>query len=233
MYGMAALGDLHAAVIGDLEQGRDFGAMVLAQEGIRLAVDMTYVFCDPTGNRLEAVIRTLLDAQHERVSHWHRAFPDDGQPGPWLTRLEGLCRQSPWYAQAPEWPSLVSRAEAVNLDSWIHPIFSNTSNATEAATQQFMNAVDCDELPEPECSAAHTYRRARCMSDALYVESVALLLFAHALHQVALNINDTVAVTVAESGKKRMESIIAEHDELAEAHINDKSLYVGVRFPAS
>jgi hypothetical protein len=230
-YGMGALGDLHAAAIADLEQGRDFGAMVLAQEGIRLAVDVTYVFCDPEGNRVEASLRRLLDAQRERVSRWQRACPDDAQPGPWLARLDGQCRQSPWFAQAPEWPPLVSRAEAVGLASWIHPIFSGTSSASEAATQQFMNYLECAQLHEPERSAAHTCRSARCMSDALYVESVALLLFAHALHLLAANIGDVVATTVAEAGKKRMESILAEHDELAEAHVNDKNLYMGVRSP--
>jgi len=228
VFGLEALSDLHAAAITDLEQGRDVGAMILAQEGIRVAVDATYVLCDPEGSRVEALIRQQLDVQRVRAADWHRAFPEDPQAEPMLRRLEDLCRRSQWYAQAPAWPSFVSRAEAVSLDSWVHPIFANTSNASEAATQQFIHAVDAERLPEPERSAANTYRVARCLSDTLYVESVALLLFAHVVHQLAINIGDPVAVTVAESGKTRMESIIGEHDRLADAHINDTSVYMSV-----
>lgn len=229
VYGVTALSDLHTAAISDLEQGRDFGAMVLAKEGIRLAVDATYVFCDPEGSRLEALIRHQLDAERERLAHWKRAFPEDTQPGPCLRRLDDLCRRSPWYAQAPEWPSFVARAEAVGLDSWIHPIFSAASGASEAATRQFINAVEREQLPESEHAAASRYRTARDLSDTLYVEAVALLLFAHVLHQLSVNVGDAVAVTVAECAKERMESLLAEHDALAEAHANDRNVYFALR----
>jgi len=229
MQGLAALGDLHLAAMADLEQGRDFGAMVLAKESIRLAVDTIYVLCDPEADRLESLMRRHLDAQRERVSRWHHAFPDDAQPGPWLARLDARCRLSPFYARAAEWPTLTSRAASVGLDSWVHPILSKTSDAGEMATEQFIDALDSGRIPEPERSSADTYRRARGLSDTLYTEAVALNLFAHVLHQFALCVNDAVAITVAESAKERMLSLIGEHDRLGEAHLNDTNVYVAVR----
>lgn len=228
-YVLSSLGDLHTAAIADLEQGRDVGAMVLAREGVRLAVDATYVLRDPAGDRAEALLRRHVDAQRERFFHWQRAFPDDTLPGQWLARLADISRLSPWYARAPEWPCFNARAEAADLHSWIHPLFSIAGDAGESATQQFMTFLECERGPAAERSAAHTYRTARCMSDALYTEKVALLLFANASHQMALIVNDAVATTVAESAKERMESLIAEHDRLVEAHSNDKKLYIGIR----
>lgn len=233
LYGLNVLGDLHAAAISDLEQGRDVGAMILAQEGIRVAVDATYVFRDPEGDRMEAMIRRQFDVQRERLATWQRACPGDAQPGPWLERIEDLCRRSPWYAHAQAWPPFVARAEAAGLDSWIHPIFASASNASEAAAQQFIHAVECDQLPEPERSAALSYRVARGTADTLYVEAVALLLCANVLHQLALNAGDAVAVTVAESAKARMETLIARHDQLADAHVDDGNVYVGIRLTPS
>jgi hypothetical protein len=228
-YVLGALGDLHAAAVADLEQGRDFGAMVLAREGLRLAVDATYVLQDPAGDRAEGLLRRHVDAQRERFSHWQRALPDDIQAGHWLKRLDDICRQSPWYPRAPGWPSFIARAEAVDLHSWIHPLFSPAGDAGESATQQFMTVLECEYGPAAERDAAHAYRTARCMSDALYTETVALLLFAHALHQMAVVIDDPVAITVATSSKERMESVLSEHHALAEAHSDGERVYIGIR----
>jgi len=126
---------------------------------------------------------------------------------------------------------LLSRAEAVGMASWIHSVFAGASNTSELATQQFMDFLECEQGPSSECTAAHTYRTARCMSDALYTESVALLLFAHVLHLLAVELGDIVAITVAESGKRRMEGILAGHGRIAGAHLDDTNVYVGFRFP--
>jgi hypothetical protein len=229
-HALDLLCDLHAAAIAGLEQERGFSAMALAKEAIRLAVDTTYVFCDPEGDRMQACIRRQVDGQRERAAQWKRAFPDDTQPGPLLARLDDVCRRSPWYAQAPGWPSLVSRAEAVGLHSWVHPIFSTALDASEAATQHFMDSVECELGPKAEVPAAQGYLAARRTSDALHAEVVALLLSAHVLHLLALNGDDPVAVTVAESGKQRMEGILVQLDRLADAHVDDGNVYFGVRF---
>ncbi len=226
---MNTLADLHAAALSSLLQDHDFSARVLAQDAIQLAVNVVYVLDDPGGDRLAGALRHLLDAQRTRFAAWRSVAPDNEAASKRAGQLATVCRQSPCYASAPAWPALGVRADAVGFGQWVHPVQAAADDAEQTMGQELMNFLQCERGSLEERQAAHAYRTARCNADALYVESVALHLFAQALHRMASAMKDTVAVILADLSIERMDDVLADHTRLAEAHRDDKSIYMVVR----
>jgi hypothetical protein len=228
-YGLNALADLHAVAISALLQEHDFGAQALAQDAIHLAVNIVYLLDDPGGDRLTGALRNLLDGQRTRFAAWQAVAPENKEARQRAEQLASDCAQSPWYASAPAWPSPGARADAVGMGEWVHPVLAAATSAEQTTAQELMNFLQCERGSQEERKAAHAYRTARCASDALYVEAIALRLFAHALHRMASMIRDQVAVTYAELSMERMDDVLAEHRRLAEEHRNDTNLYMRVQ----
>jgi hypothetical protein len=228
-YGLNALAQLHAAILQALVNEQDFAAHTLAQNAIELAVDVMYVLEDSGGDRLTGALRHHLDAQAARFGAWQTAAPEQQEAGVRAAKLAADCRQSPWYEDAPAWPPLGTRADAVGFGAWVHPVLAGVANAEQTLAQELMNFLDCERGSPAKRQAAHAYRTARCASDALYTEVVALFLFAHALLRMASTLRDKVAITVAESAIDRLDDSLAEHHRLAEAQRDDSNVYLGVR----
>lgn len=123
------------------------------------------------------------------------------------------------------WSPLGVRADAVGFGQWVHPVQAAAADAEQTMSQELMNFLQCERGSLEERQAAHAYRTARCNADALYVETVALHLFAQALHRVVSAMKDKVADLAIE----RMDEALADHHRLAEAHRDDKGLYMVVR----
>lgn len=228
-YGLNALADLHALAMQALVREQDFSSQVLAKDAIQLAVNVMYVLGDAEGDRLTGALRHLLDAQSVRFTEWQIAVPEHKEAAAArAAKLATDCRQSPWYADAPAWPSLGVRADMVGVGLWVHPIFAGAANAEQTMAQELINFLECERGSPPARQAAHAYLTARCASDALYVSAVALHLFALALHRMASVLQDKVAMIVAESAIERMGVVIAEHHRLAGAHRDDNNIYIGI-----
>ena len=227
---LCSLAQMHKSAVLALDNSCDFSAQSLAQDAIQLAVNVAYVLDDPTGDRLSGALRNLLDTQRARFAAWQSAIPGDEGPGFQVERLALLCRSSPWYASAPAWPPVAMRADAVGLGAWVHSVLSATVDTEQAVSQELMNFLTCERGSPAERRAAHVYRTARCASDALYMEAVALRLFADALYRMASLLKDVVASTVAESAIEKMDAVIAAYIQLSEAHLNDTNMYMAVRW---
>lgn len=152
---------------------------------------------------MTGALRHLLNAQSTRFAAWRAVAPDNEAASKRAEQLAAECRQSPWYASAPPWPPLGVRADAVGFGQWVHPAQAAAANAEQTMAQELMNFLQC--------------------------EPIALHLFAQTLHRMASAMEDTAAVLLAELAIERMDDVLADHQRLAEAHRDDKNIYMVVR----
>lgn len=222
------LADMHAAALQALAHAHDAGAHTLALSAIALAVDVLYVQGDPGGDRFIGALRHHLEARQAGLRAWQAAVPDDAVARQKAAQLATECRLSPWYADAPAWPALSARVDAVWVGTQVHSILSAAADAEQIAAQGVLDYLTCARLAEPERELAHAHRSARIGADALHAEAVALWLFSRALQQLAQGIDDAVALTVAQSALERLDALITKQHQLFEAHRNDDHIYIKV-----
>lgn len=135
LEGLNAIADLHASALQALAQDRDFSARVFAQDAMRMAVDNVYVGRDPSGDRLTSALRHHLDTQLNRSAAWQAAEPENQVVSEHIASIKAECRASPWYAEAPDWPSLAARTDAADFGDLLHSIWAVSADAQDTATE--------------------------------------------------------------------------------------------------
>lgn len=229
LHSLELLTEIHASAMQALVKRQDTSAMVLAQTAINILVNCVYVGGDPEGDRLTSALRHHLDARRDWLAAWRRAAPDDVIAQEQETHLAAYCRMQPWYVDAPAWPGLGERAEAGGWRDWVYPVLSAAIDAEQLQVQTLLNLLESEKQGGPEeCMAAHRYRLAKCGSDAIYLEGIAMSLFADAVERVAVARQDKVVATIAESVSERLEGLLDRHRQLAVAHKEDMNLYIRV-----
>ncbi|RDS81029.1 hypothetical protein DWU99_18435 [Dyella psychrodurans] len=230
MLGLDTLAEVHAAAMCELEQQRYLTTQTLARSGITHAINVLYVLSDPEADRLSGGLRHHLDERRARADAWRAVAPADQvvlaqQYGQHLT---AFSRAQPWYANAPRWPSLCERADAIGWGEWVHPALLGAANHEQALAQEVLNTMECEQRSsEPERKAAHELRNTKHGSDAVYLEAIALRMFAQALQHAALILGDAVATTVAESTASQIDPLLAEHQRVADLlQEEDSNIYI-------
>jgi hypothetical protein len=229
LYGLCVLdnlSDLHATAIFALEQGHEVSARALARDAIGMAVNAAYVLGEPRDEGVTSALHSHLYAQRKRFTAWQSADPGNEQAARDLESLIDGCRMSIWYALAPGWRTVSARARAVDMSAWVDPALAAASNTEQDAAQGLLNFLQCNKGSPAARQSAHAYRRARSMSDAIYLEAVALRLSGDALRRMASSLRDTAATAVAVSAIERMDAVLADHKRLAEAQRNDQTPYI-------
>ncbi|WP_152625029.1 hypothetical protein [Xanthomonas albilineans] len=225
-FGLEALADTHAAAMRALTDKHDFGAQILAQGSIEMAVDVLYLLGDQEGDRIAAALRHHIDAQIARFKVWQVAQPEDAVASQWANRLASDSRKTSWYADAPHWPDLGARADAAEVGRWIHPVMASAANATQLLAAGAQNFLLCEQGAPDLQRGKHAYRSAKIRSDAAYMEAVGLYLFAQALHAIATILGDKMALTIAQSAVKKMDTLLVEHQKFVEARQNDDNVHM-------
>lgn len=229
LYALCALdglSDLHATAMLALEQGHEVSARALARDAIGMAVNVAYVLEEPREEGVIAALHSHLNAQRKRFTAWQAAEPGNEQAGKDLEALIDGCRMSVWYALAPGWRTVSTRARAAGLGEWVDPVLAAASNTEQDTAQDLLNFLQCNTGSAAERQVAHGYRKARFMADAVYLEAVALRLFGAALHRMASSLRDTAAAAVAVAAVERMDAVLAEHKRLAETQRNDQTAFI-------
>lgn len=229
LYGLCALdalGDLHAMAMLALQQEHEVSAKALARDAIGMAVNAAYVLEEPGEDGVTSALHSHLYAQRKRFTAWQSAEPGNEQVARDLESLIEGCRMSAWYSLAPGWRTLSARAHAVALGPWVEPALATASTTEQDAAQDILNVLQCNNASPAEREAAHVYRRARALSDALYLEAVALRLYGCALQRMALSLRDGATAEAAENAILRMDNVLADHLRLAQTHRNDQTAYI-------
>lgn len=223
------LTEIHASAVQALAKDRHASAIVLSQAAITMLVNCIYVAGDPGGDRLTAALRHHLDARRDWIIAWRRAEPDDVSAHEQQMILADFCRLQPWYADAPPWPDLGERADAAGWKDWVYPLLSGAVDAQQCQAQSLLNLLETEKQGGPEqAAAAHRYRLAKQGSDAIYMEGIALSLFADAIERFAKARQDQVVATIANSTYERLESLLGRHRQMAMKHKNDENIYIRV-----
>ena len=229
LHSLDLLTELHASATQALAKRQESSAMVLAQTAISIVVNCVYVGGDPEGDRLTSALRHHLDARRDWLAAWRKAAPDDVMAQEQDTHLAAYCRMQPWYADAPAWLGLSARAEAAGWKDWVYPVLSAAIDAQQLQAQTLLNLLESEKQGRPEeCMAAHRYRLAKRGSDAIYLEGIAMSLFADAVERVAVARQDKLVATIAESVSERLEGLLDRHRQLAVAHKKDMNIYIRV-----
>lgn len=229
VHSLDMLTEMHASAVQALAQDHPASGLMLAQTAIRLAVNTLYVLGDPGGDRLTGALRHHLDARLTWTAEWLKAAPKDAKAQEMQAHLAASCRIQPWYAEAPDWPSLGTRADTVGWGEWLYPILSCGVDAEQQQAQELLNVLECSKQGgQDACAVAHRYRLAKHGSDAVYLEGIALWVFADAVRKVAVVRQDKVAATIAESVSEQLDSLLDRHHQLAAAHRKDENLYIRV-----
>lgn len=223
------LAEIHASAVQALAKDRNVTAMVLAQTALGMLVNCIYAAGDPGGDRLTAALRHHLDARRDWIIAWRRADPDDVSAQEQQMNLADYCRLQPWYADAPQWPDLGERADAAGWKDWVYPVLSGAADAQQLQAQSLLNLLETEKQGGPEqVAAAHRYRLAKESSDAMYMEGIALSLFADAIERFAKARQDKVVATMANSTYERLEKLQDRHRQMALKHKNDENIYIRI-----
>jgi hypothetical protein len=219
MLGLDTLADVHAGAMRDLEEQRYLATQTLARSGITHATNMLYVLGDAKADRLSGGLRHHLDARRARAEAWSEAAPAEEAAlaqtqAQWVAAFSHM---QAWYDDAPRWPSLGERADAIGIGKWVHSTLSVVANDEQALAQEVLNAMECEHHgSRSEREAVHQLRNTKHGSDAVYLEAIALWLFSQALLNVATILRDAVAKTVAESAANQIDDLLIEHERIAE-----------------
>jgi hypothetical protein len=229
LYGLCALenlGDLHASAVAALEQDRLATAKALARDAIGVAVNAAYILEEPGEEGVTATLHSHLYAQRKRFTAWQAAEPENTRVAQDLDALVSGCRMSMWYALAPGWRTVATRAQSVDMGPLVHPALAAATNTEQDAAQDILNFLHCHRGTQEERDAAHGYRRARATTDALFLEATGLRLFADVLRRIATTLREAVPVTVAESAMRRMDAVLDDHRRLAQAQRGEQTTYI-------
>lgn len=229
LHTLEMVGEIHASVVQALDKNQTTSAIVLAQTAIGMLVNGGYAAGDPGGDRLTAALRHHLDARRDWIAAWRKAAPDDVYALEQQTALADFCRLQPWYSDAPAWPDLSVRADAAGWKDWVYPILSGAVDAQQWQAQSLLNLLESEKRGGPEqVAAAHRYRLAKQGSDAIYMEGIALSLFADAIERFAEARQDKVVATIANSTYERLEKMLDRHRQMALKHRSDDNIYIRV-----